>query len=179
MTVLCGIDPGYKGGIAFIEYNSDSDMRLLSCQPMPLSKVLINKRYRTTYNVPRLRDMLFNNSAFNCNVFLLERFAPLEVDGKFSKAATAMGFGLIAGLIQSNPDNRFFEVWPLSWQNKMFQKITGTRRKGDTKGLSARLALSVFPTARICGPRGALKDGLSDAICIALYGTTIKETHCA
>lgn len=98
----------------------------------------------------------------------------LDSDGKQARVTTAIGFGLISGLIQSDPSRRLEEVWPRAWQHRMFRKILAGSGSVDTKDTAARLALSVFPDAQIYGPRGGLCDGISDAICIALYGTTLN-----
>jgi hypothetical protein len=174
-NVIAGLDPGFKGGIAYIEYTIGCrDYKLLKVAPLPIHKVGPKGKQHTAYNVPVLKSLLYHTVP--CRHYVLEKFLLTDEDGKFSKASTAMGFGLISGLIQGEDgDSRtLHEAWPIVWQSRMFRKITGTRKKGDTKGLSERVALSVFPDAPIYGPRGGIRDGLSDAICIALYGTTLN-----
>ena len=174
-TIIAGCDPGFKGGLAYIEYTPGlNDFTLLNVLPLPTCKIKTKARHLTAYNVPALRSPL-NDAHPTCKTYIPEHAVHCDDNSKFSNIATEIGFGLIAGLIQSDPSKQLVEAWPSVWQSRMFRKICSRRKKGDTKELAERVALSVFPDAPIHGPRGGLLDGLSDAICIALYGTTVKQ----
>jgi len=166
--IIAGIDPGYSGGIAFVRYTPTlASLELLRALQLPTRKIVNKGKSRTAYDVKALKSLL---QTYQCSAYVLEQYIIAGRDGKFSMTATAEGFGLISGLIYGlNSCDALIAVHPLTWQKQMFSEYT--RAKGDTKELSAKTAVALFPEAKIHTARGKLLDGISDAICLAVYGT--------
>lgn len=148
MKVL-GIDPGIKGGIAYIVGASDAE----SWQ-MPVSGSAID--------VQRLRSLILEVKP---DVAVVERAQPMPRQGSSSGFNYGMHYGQILGVLgclQVRIDTVSSSVWKRS--------LGLSSDKDDSIALASRL----FPYVDLI-PRGCRKphDGMAEALLIAEYGRRV------
>ena len=155
MSLICGIDPGFSGGIAFID--SESGVQVY---PMP---VVVNGKHK-------FLDAEFVVSLFQSPPTLVVIEEPIAMP-KLSCKATASTFrmvGRLEGICDGMGLPRML-VRPQDWYREI---LVGhpKKDKNDKPSLEYVMnrfrGLSLLPTDKSKKP----SDGMSDAVCIALYG---------
>jgi len=178
--VFAGVDQGISGAIAFL-----TDDGHLWVYDMPTLTVSSGRRSKKTGKIGKKRILDFARIKA-----LLVKYDPIYTvveqvpvslgrEGATSLATLHKNAGIILGILfgAGFPAE---ESLPSSWQ-KIFFKSKGK----DTKQLAYDTACKLFPTQfeLFSGPKGAIKDGRSDAALLAtlarrrFYGTaTERET---
>lgn len=142
MTVVCGIDPGSKGALVLIEYESPSHSgKILDWMRMP------GKNPRYDY----VRIMEFMSRADVVALEHVTRGSSL-VRNAFSMWGIAFALDLPISLVLSS-----------TWKPRMGLPKGG--KKSDSVELAARLYPGI--ESDLYGPKGGLQDGLAEAILIA------------
>ncbi len=152
MTVICGIDPGQKGGIAFIDTKEDK----ITALPLPEIKDLV--------------DLLYCNSP---RIVYLEKAQTMPRQGISSAFNYGCHFGQIQGILYSFA-MRFVLVPPSVWTRSLHVGCTGT----DAKKKSLQAVRRLFPTVELLASSKCRvpHDGMVDALLICEYG---RRTHVA
>jgi hypothetical protein len=151
MTYL-GIDPGLKGGMAFIKEDGSVDL-----YPTPIIGT-------KDYDVPEINRIL---QSYTNIVAVLEKQHAMPGQGLTSTLKTGLGFGMFQACLSANGIK--YDIIPaVRWQKNLF---VGLPSKQDTKVSSAVIASRLFPEVSFRRSDSAKKphDGLTDAACIAEY----------
>ena len=91
-------------------------------------------------------------------------------------AKSNFGFGRSVGIVMTISQLVTKGIAAKLVPPKKWQKFVGVTAKGDAiKKNVAQIAISLYPTANVYGPKGGLLDGRSDALMIAHYGLHHKE----
>lgn len=157
MLAVAGIDPGLKGGVAWITENG-----LIEVYPTPVIKVGAKASYwaaEMSHGFKRYLEDGYNIVAY------IEKAQAMPKQGVASTFKTGEGFGLWQGTL-SAMGIPYVVVTPQRWQKKILSDL-----KGGTKDRSALAATRLFPGETFI-PEGCRKihDGMTDAACIARYG---------
>lgn len=147
--IYCGVDPGNKGAIC-----------LLQVVPYLSVEFLPNKPSRELYNYLYMLNIR--------NVTIEEVHSIHKVSAK-SNFTFGRNLGLLEGMFLSL-DCTLNYVQPKKWQ----QYYNLNNSEGNIKQLVASKATELYPSesSQFYGPRGGLKDGVTDSLLIAHY---IKE----
>lgn len=162
MSMIIGIDPGLKGGIAYLN-NKGS---LYSVGDIPLIK---NKFKEKTYIIDIKKVF---NSLNGCHTqkgihaIIIEDVHAMPKQGVSSMFTFGFGYGMINAAISCSDcgDSNLFRVTPQAWK-KHFGLIGKDKNAGlDVIRSIWRMDMSTFIT-----PRGRIIDGRVDATLIAKY----------
>lgn len=158
--VICGIDPGLKGGIAFLHAESDSAIAF----PLPLKSC---SHFGTILDYDALRKLIASNYP---DVIYCEH--PLALPRQSTKGT--LNFGITFGtIIAAAHHYRFAWVRPQTWQAAI---LGADIPAGQTKDLSILHAAGRFPGVNlVLDGKRVPSDGIADALCIAEYG--MREAH--
>jgi crossover junction endodeoxyribonuclease RuvC len=157
--ISIGIDPGLSGAIAAINAGSLEALELID------TPVVVSEGKRM-YDIGGMADAIRHMSLFGDAVVILEQAQAMPGQGVTSTFATGRGFGIWEGVL-SALDVPYRTVRPSVWVKHVLAGTTG-----EGKARSIQFALRMFPGAEIT-PKGSRKprDGRSDALCLAYYGT--------
>lgn len=152
-TIILGIDPGLRGGLAFLDLAGRIDLF-----PMP---TIADK----DYDIQEIKSLL---KRFSPRLAVLEQQIALPGQGLTSTLQTGKGFGILLGLL-AGLEIPHQIVGAQVWQRKLF---TGVKADLDTKAKSEIIAKRLFPGADFKRSDRArvAADGLTDGACIAEYG---------
>lgn len=152
-TYILGIDPGLRGGLAFLNTVGQIDLF-----PMP---TIADK----DYDIQEIKRLLCQ---FQPVLTVLEQQIALPGQGLSSTLQTGKGFGILLGLL-AGMEMPHQVVAAKAWQMKIF---SGVKADLDTKAKSEIIAKRLFPKAdfRKSDRARVAADGLTDAACIAEYG---------
>lgn len=156
--MVCGIDPGLKGGIAYLDDHGGL-VRLLS---IPTIQIAGKKRTKRVYDEEALVELF---DSMQCRTYCIESNIIIPTDGRLSQVASGDGYGLLRGILRALR-KEIMIVSPKGWQKGFLE---GAKGRHEVKKKSVAVAKKLFPTAVLEGPRGAALDGLSDALLIAEY----------
>lgn len=162
-TIL-GIDPGLDGGIAAIRAGE-----LVLLERMPVWSIRDGHRQRRGVDGEAFAAILAEadpDVAYleNCYGRRNDRAGPQSAFG-FGGAWWVLLDRLRAAGIES------YMIQPREWQRALL-KLRGRVNSGDTKVASIKMAAHLFPGANLRRVRSnEPHHGLSDAICIAYYGS--------
>lgn len=162
--VIVGIDNGLDGGIVVLK-----DGKVEERWVMPTIGTTGSKR---VYDTNEMCDMMHRvrelaGEGLLPHVFL-ENAQAFPGQGVSSTFSTGFGFGLWQGIL-SALSIPFTVVRPQAWQKVMFEGINHK----DTKQASAVIASRLLPGVdwKASERSRTPHDGLTDAACIALYGS--------
>jgi crossover junction endodeoxyribonuclease RuvC len=157
--ISIGIDPGLSGAVAAISAGS---LEVLEVLDTPV----VTSEGKRLYDIGGMADAIRHMSLFGDAVVILEQAQAMPGQGVSSTFATGRGFGIWEGVL-SALDVPYRTVRPSVWTKKV---LAGT--PGEGKARSLQFAMRMFPGAEIT-PKGSRKprDGRSDALCLAYYGT--------
>ena len=154
-----GIDPGKKGGFAFLDQEDNLDMYT--------TPMISNK----SYDVQGIKNLLLskNESLF----IIIEKQSMRPGQGVKSTFETGKGFGILLGLV-AGLEIPHKIVSPRKWQAKLYSSMS---KKKDPKEKSKISAQRLFPSADFTKSERAYKpyDGLTDAANIAYWGKHIYK----
>lgn len=149
---ICGIDPGAKGAMCVLDSTN------------PTCTDIFEFHRKTPYAIA---NWLYHQQV---DCIWLEDVHALH--GSAAKATFNFGKNVgyitaISHVIIKDDSTKFHLVKPKIWQ-----KFVGVTAVGSKliKPEVAQLAQSLFPNTQMYGPKGGLKDGVSDACMIAYYG---------
>jgi len=184
MSLICGIDPGKNGGIAFY----DTDSKEISLYEIPKVGNQVNMR--------QLTEIFDTAWDYEHSHFIMEEVH--AIFGSSAKSTFNFGwiFGLLEGIIVGN-EHAYSMVKPKDWQKVIFEgipiirkpskKMRGKDKKTgkmktktvqgspDTKKMAILAVQRLFPHLDIAKKKKP-HDGLVDALLLAEYGRrTVKS----
>lgn len=149
MTIICGIDPGQKGGLAFLDLINET----VNILPLPEITLLID-----------------HLEVYEPLIVYLEKAQTMPKQGISSAFNYGDHFGQIQGVLITKMIP-YVLVPPGVWTRSIHQGCTGT----SAKDKSLQAARRLFPTANFL-PTGKCRkphDGMVDALLIAEYGRRV------
>lgn len=147
---VIGIDPGKKGGIAFLD-NEYPEYNFTTVMPMAGQEL----------DMDEVRSIIDNCEP---RVVVIEKVASMPKQGVSSTFTFGKGYGQVLGICAA------FRipielVLPQRWKNNV---LAGTKKDKDA---SIAYVRRVFPSLQIINERcREPHDGMTDALCIAEYG---------
>lgn len=143
-----GIDPGQKGAIAIIS----NTYGLLLLKDWPGSEIAAADLLRNIGLIYHTIDIERTQAA-------IEYVHSMPKQGVSSTFKFGTNFGIWKGILAAFAIP-FIEVRPQQWKKNII-------KKADGKLACINVAKRMFPSAKLEGPRGGLKDGRAEALLIA------------
>lgn len=159
--LICGIDPGLKGGIAFLDYFEGK--RTLHTYPMPLLKKQID--------VLAFAKLLEN---WKPDLVVIEDLLALRIMNRKSIQTCGLNYGKLLSVAISQ-GIEVETVKAITWQNHTCPKKLFPYP--DTKTRAFKRASQLHPTHDFHLGRETFHDGLTDATLIAEYGVILSQTR--
>lgn len=156
--IYIGVDNGLSGGIAFVDENE----QIRDVLPMP-----VIKGKKTEYDINAIVHRIKMAEKVDEDfVAILEQAHVRPISGKRASFMTGMGYGIMQGVFISLGISCVI-VSPNEWMRKI---LIDTDRK-DKKG-SIKYCLRKYPNHTFTATERSRKptDGMTDAVCLALYG---------
>jgi hypothetical protein len=147
-TLIVGIDPGKKGGVAFIPLLSSTDLASVEVFPVP-----------DTYTLSELLSER-KSQIYRCFV---EKQHPYPKQGAVSSGNLMKHYGEIIGILTALRIP-FEEIPPQRWQAFIHGSKHKKRPRAEKKRKSIEKAKQMFPGVEI------KKDGPAEVLLIAEYG---------
>lgn len=146
--MIVGIDPGQKGGIAFLEREA------VYAYPMFLAGKELDVR-AITETFLNYRDV---------SLAIVEKCHSMPAQGSVSTFKFGKGYGILLGIIGALAIPTML-VTPQAWKKVI---LAGTKKD---KNAAIEYVRMKYPTVKLI-PKGCRKphDGMADAICLAEYG---------
>ena len=179
--IFVGIAPGKKGGYAVIDSSCRTviDSQAADC---PKHGYTYGKGYRGihAYNhaamVFLFQDLMSGGGYERDEIMvILEQQRTHPKEGRVSAFTTGYGFGLWSGIL-SGMGLKWRTVTASTWTKEVLRDAPGT---GKSRSLA--FVSRMFPDFAREGltleRRRSGHDGLSDAVCLALYGATHYSNH--
>ena len=145
---IVGIDPGKKGGIAFI--------------PIPASVESESVEALSMVDAPTMAE-LFSKRKNQIHRVFVEKQHPYSKQGLVSTGTLMQHYGEIIGILTALRIP-FEEIPPQRWQAYIHGSKHKKRPRAEKKRASIRKAKSLFPFCKFKG------DGEAEALLIAEYG---------
>mgnify|MGYP003624728138 FL=1 len=150
--MICGIDPGLSGGIAFLGHNH------LEVLPMPISTLVIANKKRRYIDILSLCNIFIaRNTADYC---FIEKQQAMPNQGLSSTFKTGLGYGILLGV-----SNVYFEsvvnVRAREW--KKFFNLSSDKEEARA------LASELYPDYKHFW-KLKKHDGLAESVLIAHWG---------
>ena len=156
MRYMIGIDNGLKGGIACV----DEGERIVTVVPMP-----VLKGKKTDYDISTIKDMFTALKRMGHMSAVIEQAHVRPICGKRASYSIGMSYGLMLGILNALGIGCVV-VSPTRWMNDI---LKGNLRK-EYKG-SMRYCQLKYPDTNFHeGKSKKMHDGMTDAVCIALWG---------
>jgi crossover junction endodeoxyribonuclease RuvC len=154
MAVYIGFDPGLKGGISAVNEFGD----ILHTQSMPVTKGEKGSSIDFHAVATLVRE-------WEPDFSVIEKVSAMPGQGVTSMFTFGMGFGGLQAVL-CTLDSPFALVRPQVWQSAVF------------KGLDKKLgkARSIIYCQQRWPDQGKLKDGPADALCVAVYARSLKNS---
>ncbi len=168
--VSVGIDPGYSGAVATIEYHNDGSVANI--------KIVELKEY--FYKVKKLKTKqihygtlihTLHHQLFRANGISIERVKAMPRDGGTSAFNFGYVTGVLRGIVECKVESSPNYITVLNPTPQLWKSSLGLKT-GATKQDSVNMASRCFPEHKkfFYGPRGGLKDGVAEAVLLAMYG---------
>lgn len=156
--IWCGVDLGKSGGIVMI----DDSGEVLYNTIMPVTK---HKNGKNDYDIHRILGVF---KTVRPDYVCIEQPIMHPMSGKISQTSTHMCFGGFRFLLTAL-NIPYNSVQPYQWQRKILKLEKGA----DTKAASIAFVRKAQPAINWKKSDRAEKfhDGMTDAYCIALYGS--------
>ncbi|MEC8917135.1 MAG: Holliday junction endonuclease [Pseudomonadota bacterium] len=146
--MIVGIDPGQKGGVAFIAPTGRTEGR-----PMPLAGKEIDGH--------ALSRMLFELTP---SLVIIEKVHSMPKQGVASTFKFGMGYGIVIGVCEAL-GLPYRLVTPQAWKKAV---LSGTAKD---KSAAINFVRRAYPGLNLSpGRLRAPHDGIADAVCLAEYG---------
>jgi len=162
--IIVGIDPGLKGGIAFLDNGI-----LLDAYPTPVIEEKFTKNGKISKRkILDLQEIVKLMKSYNPDIGFLERVAARPGQGSTSMFRFGTGWGELRGIMAAL-DIKFELVTPQSWK-RHFQILSD-------KEASLELARELWPDHTQKCFRLKKHDGLAEAALLGKYGfeMTVKR----
>ena len=157
-----GIDPGLRGAVVALS----QDGQLLNWYDAPTFK---KHNRKITYSVGEMATII-GKYANNRNAHVtIEEISTRPKQSTQSGVNSGIGFGYWVGICVAF-NLTYNVVRPQSWINTILKK-----QLGEGKQRAIIFAKNRWPDLPLYGPRGGIRDGRADAICIAEYGRTLEK----
>ena len=185
-----GVDPGFTGGISFIEVNDKDELIQLTIIPMPVIKTIECGETKTRLNYKDL-DEMFKYFKDKIVMMTIEKQQPMrsQIYGKDQNGNSILvsdnpqgvsstgkimeQYGAIKMCALSNGIEHQL-VGAQKWQKHIFNPC----RKYGTKKTSIETAKLLYPTANLIPDRARVeKNGLSDSLLIGHYGRMLAKAN--
>lgn len=155
MTVVCGIDPGNHGALAFI--NVDTNSMIVADMPIFEWTTTRSRKKVDAYTVTRMFKQ------YNPVHIYLEEVWSSPQQGVVSAFSFGMGRGILEGVAAAT-SLPMTQVKPAQWKKEL--------RVAADKRAAVQRAAQLLPSASeaFYGPRGGVLDGRAEAALLALYG---------
>lgn len=138
-SVVVGIDPGAKGGIAVIQADG-VDTNLLFAQALPCSKHKVNKGWQNFLDVPRMQALLIElKGQYDIDLVMMERVTAHPRQG----VASTFNFGRAFGELNAST-TAVFGMQPHLIQPKDWRHAVGAAGGDDRKENSRQRAIKLF-----------------------------------
>lgn len=158
--IQIGIDPGASGAVAII-----ADYQL-KAYPLPLMS-------NGELDARELYLILTEAVGKQPHIVVIEKVGAMPGQGVSSMFSFGRNVGEIKAVLKVAKLS-YVEVTPQAWKKTVLAglpwKASGPDDKKRAKLVAASYVEKRFPYANIRGPKGGIKDGMADAICLALYG---------
>ena len=152
---ILGIDPGLKGGIAFI--NTDEKMQTIDAIRTP---IYVYKKSNKTKRFLDVLAILNHIIDFNPDHAFIEKQQPYPKQGLSSTFMTGLGYGIYLGLLITQGIS-YTEVAPTKWK-----KTLGISADKDE---ARKRASELMPNAANLW-KLKTEDGVAEAALLAYYG---------
>lgn len=149
--MICGIDPGLKGGIAFL------DRGIVLANRTPILKTKVKKKAKTYLDVGSIVALLLQNKPSH---IYIEKQQAMPRQGVASTFMTGFGYGIYLGIFITL-GIKYTEVSPSKWKKDLH--VTSDKDQARER------ATQIFPNA---AEMWSLKceDGVAEAAMIAYWG---------
>lgn len=158
--VLIGIDPGKDGAIAVIR---DGTPRVYQMPIQESGELDAKEIYLILKESVRSED----------HICVLEKVGAMPGQGVTSMFTFGRNVGELKAILKI-AELSYIEVTPQAWKKEILAglpwKAEGAADKKRAKMVSVSYVERRFPKLNIRGTKGAAKDGMADAVCLALYG---------
>jgi Holliday junction resolvasome RuvABC endonuclease subunit len=151
--IICGIDPGLSGGLAFF----DNETKTIHAEKAPIFTLKTKTKTKRFLDMWTLMALLEDHDPDH--VFI-EKQQPMPRQGLVSTFATGMGYGVYLGLLVSG-GFKYTEVQPRIWK-----KDLGCTSDKDQSRMRAS---ELMPNGSYLW-RQKNQDGLAEASLIAYWG---------
>ena len=180
--MILGIDPGLDGGLIVLGYDNEVIDKLVmplikpikkkASKKLTTKKIKTKKKARREYDLEALNDFIFKYKE-KIDFAVLEKVWARQGEGVSSSFTFGKGYGLLLGILSAYRI-KFILTTPKTWQGK---NITGEK---DPKKRSLSKKLELYPEVDLRATERSKKQhpGLVDAILIANYGLTNKDSIC-
>lgn len=160
MSIVLGIDPGFKGGFTFVD--SEKNKIIDKCVT-PILTLKTKKKTQNEYDLGEIKR-IFQSHPVDLAVLEIQQSFPKQ--GISSTFKTGRGFGLLEGMLFAL-GIRYSLIKPREWQKELFAGLPND----DTKNLSKMVAQRLFPGEdfRPTDRCKNLSDGLTDSCLMAEY----------
>lgn len=149
--MICGIDPGLNGGIAFISKKDVYAVRI------PLYKIKIGGKVRSFLDLPNILDLIDEHKT---DRIYIEKQQAMPSQGVSSTFKTGFNYGIYIGSFVALGYD-YIEVTPRQWKKDL--------EVPADKELSMQRASELMPEASGQWPFKAY-DGVAEAAMIAYWG---------
>ena len=161
MTLVLGVDPGFSGAFAWLDYRAAGDYEITRIEDMPVVSKTVGRGQRARLDIEGVHSLLSQATVKGCALVVIED------PGARPAQAGAMAFGFGLGILHDAiwvQKLRLETIVPTKWKREL--------RVPKDKTEAVQRADELFPAHRALfrGPRGGLLDGRAEAAIIALYG---------
>ena len=151
--IICGIDPGLTGGLAFFDNESLS----IHAEKAPIFNVTTKAKKKRFLDIWTLMRMLDEHDPDH---IYIEKQQPMPMQGLVSTFATGLGYGAYLGLIIGG-GIPYTEVAPRTWKKDL--------QCPSDKDASRKRASELMPNASHLWQQKN-QDGIAEASLIAYWG---------
>lgn len=158
--MILGIDPGLKGGLAFIGSNET----IVHAEPMPTNENMLDIR--------NISDMVSNEATLISHAFI-EKATAMPKQGSVSMFKFGRVFGALEGILAALRIP-YTVVPPKKWQAAMCSGVEATL---EPKARALIAAQRMYPhyDFRASNRCRVAHDGIVDAVLIARYGVEVGK----
>jgi crossover junction endodeoxyribonuclease RuvC len=154
-NVICGIDPGLSGGLAFI---NPSKPGWCHVEDMPVIRVTKSRREIDVVATATIMHLWKPTEVF------IEKVGAMPKQGVSSTFTFGTGYGILLGIC-GGLGLPLTLVRPTTWMAKALRDMPR-----GSKGASVSRATQLYPGVTLKTERGRVLDGRADALLIAWYG---------
>ena len=151
--IICGIDPGLSGGLAFF----DNEKKTIHAEKAPIFKIVRKAKTKRFLDMWSLMTILDEHDPDH---IYIEKQQAMPLQGLVSTFSTGFGYGIYLGLIVANGMS-YTEVSPRQWKKDL--------NCPSDKDASRKRASELIPQGNHLWQQKN-QDGLAEASLIAYWG---------